>query len=149
MSPVPLFWMRWLQIVAVLMLLMGLAFIVTPGPTQTLFNFVIYQQPNLPAWANTEAQAYITFMYAVLGGVMAGWMALFIVVLQTSFREGKRAGWIGLAASTVVWYVVDSGGSILTGFWQNAASNTGFALLLLIPLVATFRVFFPGQRAEA
>ncbi len=36
--------------------------------------------------------------------------------------------------STWVWFILDSGGSILAGLPLNAASNVIFALVLFVPL---------------
>lgn len=65
---------------------------------------------------------------AILGGVMAGWGAT-IVGLS---KPGLTPQNIGRAifAGMVVWFVVDSIGSVLTGGWRNVVLNAGFFVLI-------------------
>jgi hypothetical protein len=46
-----------------------------------------------------------------------------------------------MAGSIAVWFLLDSGFSILAGYWQNAVFNVVFFVLFFIPLAATFHRF--------
>jgi hypothetical protein len=45
------------------------------------------------------------------------------------------------AVSAAAWLVPDTVFSLWTGFWRNAVLNSVIALLFVIPLAATYRLF--------
>lgn len=139
-TPIPAFWLRWLQATIIGTLLFGLAFIVLPNVMEAFFNVLFYSDPT-PRFA-ADANAYMRFAYGILGAVMVGWMVSLWFVAVGTFRRGEREGWLTLTASVIVWYVVDSAWSVSVGFWQNAALNTAMLILFAIPLAATYRHFY-------
>ena len=68
------------------------------------------------------------FFLALIGGIMAGWGAMMISLAgawtPTTAPALRRAVLVG----TGVWYVLDSGGSVLTGAWPNVFMNSAFLL---------------------
>jgi hypothetical protein len=78
------------------------------------------------------------FTVAILGAVTIGWSLTLMAVIQAANQLEKRVSksiWIGVTASIVIWYVIDSSLSIATGFWLNAVSNTIISATFLIPVL--------------
>jgi len=133
-----MFWWRWLVSVTAGLLLFGAAMVLLPVPMQRLFNALYFGSPEgNPAFG--PATGYLRFAFAVLGAVIMGWAACFLVILRGPFRRGSRDAWLAFALALAVWFVPDTAFSLWSGFWQNAVLNAGFALLFAIPLAATYR----------
>lgn len=142
MSTVPGFWQRWLLIATVISAVYGLALLAFSGPMLSIYDGVLFAGVSTEARLGADAAAYIRFIFGVLGAVMTGWMSSLLVLAAGPFRRGEKSAWLAITLSVVVWFVVDSGFSLVAGYWQNAALNVGFAVIFAIPLGATFRHFF-------
>lgn len=70
---------------------------------------------------------------SLVGAVMIGWGGALLAVWRA--RGADPALWRGLTRVVLVWYVIDSGLSVATGFALNAVSNTLFVALFLLPAV--------------
>ncbi len=139
MSRIPLFWQRWMLAAAAASIVFGLAFMVMPEVTESIYETLLFSQSQIHTRFSEEARGYIRFANGVLGAVMVGWLTGVLVLAAGPFRRGERSAWLAIAASIGVWFVVDSGYSMATGYWQNAAVNVVFALLFAIPLAATYK----------
>lgn len=144
-----LFWQRWLLVVTVGVVLFGLAFMLLPDLMQQVFNLLLFGAADADGRFDATTVDYLEFVYGVLGAVMIGWGASLLLIVMGPFRRGEREGWNMLAVSLGVWYVVDSAFSVYSGFAANAALNTVFFVLYLIPLAATYRQFHAQLQAEA
>ena len=112
-------------------ILVGGGFEVTSGPVRILFDVL-----NGPG--ELDLNPYLRFSLAILGAVTIGWSLTLMVVIQATNQLEKRVSksiWIGVSASVVIWYAIDSILSIATGFWLNAVSNTIFTATFLIPVI--------------
>ncbi len=141
------FWWRWMVAVTILLLLFSLSFVLLPQVIHNLFEAVFIATGSLAQPVNADALGYIHFVYGVLGAVMVGWMVLLLFTVFGPLRRGERAGWLASASTVLIWFVVDSGWSVVSGFAANALLNSGFLILFLIPLAATYRDFYPSQRS--
>ena len=129
-------WQNWLSAWAILVTVFGLvlaggAFAATDGLTTMLFT--LFGNP-LPA----DIDAHHRFAIGLMGAVTMGWGLTFWGAFKALYTLNNAAAapiWRYLLGVSLVWYVVDSGISIATGFWINAVSNTLLLALLLIPLV--------------
>jgi hypothetical protein len=139
------FWQVWLVCATAIVMLFGLSMVLLPGLIQQFFSLALYGTSLKLASFDGPALGYITLLHGVLGATMFGWGAALMSILFTSFRQGQMAGWWGLALSITAWFIPDTLFSISTGFWQNAGLNTGFLLLYLLPLAATYRAFHPAM----
>ncbi|NJL10955.1 MAG: hypothetical protein HC908_14390 [Calothrix sp. SM1_7_51] len=108
---------------------------------QLLFDVMFFFEAQMQTVFGDTATLYILFIYRLLGAVMIAWMISLLFILAGPFRQGQREGWYAVTASIVVWFLIDSGFSISTGFWQNAVFNTILFVLFLIPLAATYHHF--------
>jgi hypothetical protein len=86
-----------------------------------------------------EIDAHMRITLAVLGAVMVGWGLTLLAAVHAANLLGERGRpvWSMITAAVVVWYVVDSALSVVTGFPLNAVSNTLFTLGFLIPLIGS------------
>lgn len=64
---------------------------------------------------------HLTFTTALMGAVTMGWGLTLLAMAGQQLGENV---WQRVMIAFVVWYVIDSGLSIATGFWRNAVSNT-------------------------
>lgn len=132
-KPPNLAWMTgWCGAVGLFgIILAGGGFEVTSGPVRILFDFL-----NAPG--KLELNPYMRFSLAILGAVTIGWSLTLMAVIQAANQLEKRVSksiWIGISASIVIWYVMDSSLSIATGFWLNVVSNTIIGATFLIPVI--------------
>ena len=81
--------------------------------------------------ANTEAR----FLSGLLGGVFASWCVFLIAIVAPAIERGDDAVRRGAMLALVVWYVVDSSGSALSGVPINVAINTVFFVVIMAPLM--------------
>jgi hypothetical protein len=76
------------------------------------------------------------FSVALMGAVTLGWGFTILFLLPAIHAAGAPA-WRGLVAAMMIWFVIDSAFSVMTGFAMNAVSNTVLLILLLVPLLAS------------
>lgn len=113
------------------LILTGGAFAATDGLTSALFT--LFGNP-LPA----NIDAHHRFAIGLMGAVTMGWGLTYYGAFKALFALDPATAapiWRYLLAISMLWYVVDSGISIATGFWMNAVSNTIVITLFLIPLL--------------
>ena len=113
------------------LVLAGGAFAATDGLTAALFT--LFGNP-LPS----DIDAHHRFAIGLMGAVTMGWGLTYYGAFKALFALEPTVAapiWRYLLAISFVWYVIDSGISIATGFWMNAVSNTIVMVLFLIPLL--------------
>jgi len=72
---------------------------------------------------------------AVSGGLTAGLGACFLFLVAPLVERGDPLARSGGALTLLIWYGIDSAGSIAAGAPLNAVTNTLFLMLLLVPLL--------------
>lgn len=131
-----LFWINWLCFATVFTMLFGLLMVMLPGLTLQGFGLMIFKNANQFGTFDPSATAYIELAHAVMGAVLFGWGALMFMMVRKLMTQGIKEAWGMLTASVLLWYVPDTAFSLVSGFWQNAVLNTGFACLYAVPLFA-------------
>lgn len=128
------FWQNWLYAwcagVALFgLVLAGVAFEGTSGPTKTIFKLL---NGDL-----VELNPHLRFSTALLGAVSIGWSLTLVAAIAAAIRLGRsgRSIWMILTASVLAWYVIDSSLSIATGFGLNAVPNTVLLAGFLLPVL--------------
>lgn len=112
------------------LVLIGGAFEATSAGVQTVFAVLDGPGP-------ITYDPALRFSLALMGAVTLGWGATVLAVVRVTGdlpERPARALWRGITVAIVLWYFIDSGLSIATGFWRNALSNTvliGWYLLLM------------------
>lgn len=118
-----------------LVLVLSILMIIPPQLSISYFNYILFGEIEYPQVMSAEGVLYTDFLYAVLACVMIGWMIPLIYLVHRPLRAGSAVAWKVIMLSLGVWFITDSGISVALGFWQNAASNTALAIILVIPLL--------------
>ncbi len=79
---------------------------------------------------------HLQLLRGVLGAVILGWMVLILAVVRGPLRRRDPWAWHAVVASLGIWFVVDTGFSLVVGEWEHAVFNLGFAVALGIPLAS-------------
>ncbi len=131
-------WIRWMEVVAGLMVAMGVAMAVLGG---TSAMGVLNDRLDPAFWGDATvtgpAADYRAWLFAVLGGTMAGWSTAMILLIRNGIANGIRWAWNAVALGLIVWYPLDTGYSLGHHVWINAIGNTVILLAMAIPLVKT------------
>ena len=120
------FWQKWLLGVAILLVAFGTILAVFPQSRALDLAFnshidpVFWGQGNLPP----EAAMFQSWIYGVLGAVVAGWGILLAFVVHHPFKERRKWAWNGLATGIAVWFVLDTTLSVTHHVFFNAGFNT-------------------------
>ena len=141
-----IFWWRLLVAATAGLMLFGLILVVMPGFTLQSFSLLVYASTAHLNTFGPEAMAYISLVHAVLGSVMFGWGVVLMFLALGPVRRGSKDAWRMFVVSLVAWFIPDTAYSLLSGFWQNAVLNAGFALMFAIPLTI-LRSFTTHERA--
>lgn len=129
------FWRTWLwgwcwAVALFGVVLIGGAFEATAAPTRLLFGILNAEEPFV---LNAQAR----FSLAVLGAVTLGWAVAFYAAISAAHQLGASGArvWRLITLSVVLWFVIDSGLSVATGYGLNAAPNAVFLLAYLVPVL--------------
>jgi len=123
---------KWLEIVLFLVLGYSLLLVVAGGTAGSLFSWFGFGPDES---INTDAvRDYLLLPYMVLGAVMAGWAILMIQIVRGPLKENSRWAWAFLVRSLSLWFVLDTGMSLVLGYPMHAVFNLPFAVALGIPL---------------
>jgi hypothetical protein len=129
----PTVWITWLQVVLVLLLAYSLVLVFAGSIAGQLFTVLGFGPPES---ADTELVGdYLKLPFMVLGAVMAGWSVMMIQIVRGPLSDGSTWALRVLIRSLVLWFVLDTGMSIILGFPGHALFNVPFAIALGIPLV--------------
>lgn len=127
-------WITWLTVVLVLVLGYALLLVVAGTVAGSLFDLFGFGPPA--SIDGPELRDYLRLPYMVLGAVMAGWSLLMLLVVRGPLKEGAEWAPRFLLLALGLWFVLDTGMSLVLGFPTHALFNIPFALALGIPLLA-------------
>lgn len=125
-------WLVWLQVVLAVLFVYGLVLVVAGSFAQSLFTLLGFGPPA--SIESTELTAYLRLPVAVLGAVMAGWAAMMLILVRGPLASGVRWALPALAVPLAVWFMLDTGMSLVLGYPTHALFNVPFALALGVPL---------------
>lgn len=126
-------WIRWLEVVLVIVLAYSLLLVVAGSVAGSLFSALGFGPPD--AIDTDKVRTYLRLPYMVLGAVLAGWVLTMMQLARGPLRDG--ATWVVplMARSLTLWFVLDTGMSLALGFPAHALFNLSFGMALAIPLV--------------
>jgi hypothetical protein len=101
----------------------------TAGELFSLFGFGPNEYIN-----SQEFRDYLLLPYMVLGAVMAGWSFLMLQIVRGPLRDGTPWARTFMIRSLVLWFVLDTGMSLVLGYPTHAIFNIPFAVALGLPL---------------
>ncbi|GGY50287.1 hypothetical protein [Parvularcula lutaonensis] len=114
--------------------LYGVFFALAPALARAFpFEAAFYEGQKPAILTEPQVDQALNFYCAVIGGVMAGWFATLALLM----RDPRRAVWNAALGGAAIWFAIDSLGSILTGYWQNAVINAGFGAVIVGILLAS------------
>ena len=123
----------WLQVVLVLVLVYSLLLVVAGTTANSLFSWFGFGPEES---IDTDAvRDYLKLPYMVLGAVMAGWALLMIQIVRGPLKENSTWAWNILVRSLTLWFILDTGMSLVLGYPMHALFNVPFAIALGVPLV--------------
>ena len=124
---------KWLEVVLVLVFIYSLLLVFAGTTAGSLFSWFGFGPDES---IDTDAvQGYLRLPYMVLGAVMAGWAFLMIQIVRGPLKEGSAWAWKFLVRSLTLWFVLDTGMSLVLGYPTHALFNIPFAIALGIPLL--------------
>jgi hypothetical protein len=125
-------WLVWLQVVLALLFVYGLVLVVAGSFAQSLFTLLGFGPPT--SIESSELSAYLRLPFAVLGAVLAGWATLMFTLVRGPLASGISWALPALAVPLAVWFILDTGMSLVLGYPTHALFNVPFALALGVPL---------------
>jgi hypothetical protein len=109
-------------------ILFGAFMVLAPRPAMQMFGWMFYGHINGLLEMGELAVRYIMLAHAVLGSVMIGW-GVALLQLARSMSGATRLTALKIVGISIgAWFVPDTAYSLLSGFWQNAVLNLGFAV---------------------
>lgn len=124
----------WLQNVLVGVFFYSLVLVFAGQTALSLFAWLGFGPDDS---IDTDAvRDYLRLPFMVLGAVMAGWSVLMIQIVRGPLRDGSRWAWSMLVQSLVLWFLLDTGMSLVLGYPTHALFNVPFAIALGIPLLS-------------
>jgi hypothetical protein len=142
------FWKNWLLAVCLAMILFGTLMVFLSGtPLFNVFNRRIdpafWGSDQIPA----EARLFRSWIYGVWGATIAGWGILLAFVIAGPFSRHEKWAFNGVGFGVLVWYVFDTGLSIVFRVGFNAIFNTVLLAALLLPMIV-LRKHFSSTRQD-
>ena len=126
------FWRNWFAIFCLSLtifgvMLSGAAFKATSAPVQFFLTWL----GGDPAIGFDPS---LRFSLAVLGAVTIGWAMTLYATIVAAIDLGPRGRplWQGMTVAVLVWFVVDCGLSVATGFGRNVIPNLAVLALFLV-----------------
>jgi len=146
-----LLWQKWLLIVCIFISVFGVLIAFLSGtPLFSIFN----RQIDPAFWGVNAADAvagrFQQWLYGVWGATIAGWGIVMSCVVHRPFKNKERWAWNALALGILVWFVLDTGLSIIHKVYFNVAFNTTLLVLAGLPMAFTISEFNeqPAQQTE-
>ena len=138
------FWQKWMVVCSAVFILFGL--LMTFGSTSMIFQSynrlvaeAFWGQPNL----HEAVAEYHPWIFAVLGSSITGWSICYLFLALVPFKRRERWSYYCISLSILVWAILDSAFSVCFGIHIEVLFNLGALAGYAVPLIATFRDFFP------
>lgn len=127
------FWIQWLRIVLVVVLAYALFLVFAGTFAGSLFSALGFGPSN--EIDNDQVRSYLRFTYVVLGAVLAGWALMMLQLVNKHLKVG--ATWVVplMSRSLALWFVLDTGMSLVLGYPTHALFNLTFGIALVVPLL--------------
>ncbi|RMD97916.1 MAG: hypothetical protein D6814_08585 [Calditrichaeota bacterium] len=135
------FWRKWLFVVAIALMFMGLAMVglsLLPGILPGDPFIAAFWRGQAPPF---EAARLYHWLIGVWGATIAGWGLVLAFLVQVPVRRKEKWAWQCLLSAVLVWYPLDTFLSLHFGVVANAILNTVILGLILSPLALTRRAF--------
>lgn len=126
----------WLKAVGILLIALGAVFAwTTQGPLAFIGVFFVDLAVFPPDGAQGFAMPETRLLMAIVGGLTAGIGAAIWMISKHFYAEHPVLGRKIMLTFILIWFVVDSVGSVLAGAWFNAVLNSGLLVAMILPLI--------------
>ena len=125
--------LTWLQVVLVVLLAYSLLLVFAGPVAGQLFSALGFGPPE--AEDSAAVRDYLKLPFMVLGAVLAGWAMMMLHIVRGPLRNGAAWARPVLIRSVALWFVLDTGMSLVLGFPTHALFNLVFAAALGVPLL--------------
>jgi hypothetical protein len=137
-----IFWQRWLLIVGLILVDMGLYMTFLKGtPYFALFDNLV----NPIFWASAIAPANVTefqgWVYGLWGVAVTVWGTFLAFIAHYPFKQKEKWAWNCVFATVLLWYLPAAFVSLQFNAVLNVVANTAFLILLILPLIFTRKDF--------
>ena len=137
---------RFLQIIALLHIVVGLCF---PWIVESsLFDYYKQHIDQVFNIDQDNARQQASFLIAIFGPTIASWGVLFLFVIYSSFSSPTPQAWWALLLACMVWAPYDSFFSLLNGVYFNAIINAIAFVMMVTPLLIVRKHFFAPINVE-
>lgn len=128
--------LMWLKAVGALLVVVGAFFAwTTIGPIAGI-NVLFIDLAVLPIdGAQNYAATETRLLAAIVGGLTAGVGAAIYLIARHVYAKDPDLGRKIILSFVLVWFVVDSLGSVLSGAPFNVVLNFSLLILMILPLV--------------
>jgi hypothetical protein len=124
----------WLQVVLAGVFFYSLFLVLAGRTAGSLFTWFGFGPDE--SIGTSEVRDYLRLPFMVLGAVMAGWSLLMMQIVRGPLREGSRWAWLMLVQSLALWFLLDTGMSLVLRYPTHALFNVPFIVAIGIPLVS-------------
>jgi len=136
------FWQRWLLVVGIIIAAFGILLAFLSG---TLLFDLFNRQVDPAFWgvgASLESiRPFQHWLYGVWGATIAGWGVFVTFLAYYPFYHKEKWAWNCLVLGLAVWFVLDTGLSVIHRVYFNVAFNTALLILAGLPVVFTRKEF--------
>ncbi|MEL6680966.1 MAG: hypothetical protein AAFQ51_19850 [Pseudomonadota bacterium] len=125
----------WLKISAALIGFFGPALTLgtmpaTDGAARLGLDILTWPVDGFPDYGSEE----IRFLSALTGGFLVGWAVMIWMLSSRAYDLAPEAVRISVVYGACAWFVVDSFGSMTSGYWPNVVWNILVLLLVVGPM---------------
>ncbi len=141
------FWPFWLLVIAFTMAAFGVLMVLSSGTP--LFAGLVGEIELAFMPAGSASFGWLRFrdwVFGVWGATVAGFGLLAALIGGRAFARRERWARDALAGALALWYVLDTGVSLVYGVWINVAFNTVVLVAFVLPLAFTWTRFGAGDR---
>lgn len=103
-------------------ILFGLVLVAGIYPPLQGINHFLFDLMSQRAGSLGPLVPELQFSVGLMGAVTLGW-GLTVLAVARAVKEPNPALWRGITRALLVWFVIDSSISVMTGFALNAVSN--------------------------
>ena len=137
-----MFWQRWLLIVGILVAVFGLVMAILNGTSVfNLFN----DQINPVFWGREDlphaSLVFQRWVYGAWGATVSGWGVFLGFIARFPYRKREKWARNCIVAGLGIWFLVDTAISVYYRVYFNAIFNSVLALLVILPLGFTWKLF--------
>jgi len=127
---------KFLKFASVLLIGVGLSFFLSlfsplAHVLRLFLDLAYLPYDGTQSFASDEGRLLI----AISGGLMTGWGVMFWLVTTRVYARDPELGKALILPSIIVWFVIDSAGSILAGALFNTVMNAGFLIMFVVPVI--------------